>query len=201
MSTDFVLKLASTSPTRREMLEKAGVAVTCHAPLVDEDMIKAALLAEGAPPRDIADQLAEAKARKIGQKFPDSVTLGADQVLELEGQVFSKPESPEEALDHLKRLAGKTHKLHSAGVVYEGGKPVWRHISEARLTMRAASPAYLADYVQRNWPGIGGSVGAYRIEEEGIRLFERIDGDHFTILGLPLIPLLGWFGTRGFIAS
>ena len=183
------------------MLEKAGVAVTCHAPLVDEEMLKEALLAERATPRDIADRLAEAKARKVSNKFPDGVTLGADQTLELDGTILSKPQDPDDALDQLTRMAGRTHKLHSAAVVYEAGKPVWRHISEARLTMRAASHGYLIDYVQRNWPAIGGSVGAYRIEEEGVRLFERVEGDHFTILGLPLMPLLGWFGTRGFIAS
>ena len=183
------------------MLEKSGVAVTCHAPLVDEDLIRDAMLAEGAKPRDIADALAEAKARKIGGKFPDGLTLGCDQVLDLDGAMFSKPGSPEDAIDHLSRLSGKMHRLHSAAVVYEDGKPVWRHISEARLYMREVSAAYLSDYVRRNWPGIGQSVGAYKIEEEGVRLFTRIEGDHFTILGLPLLPLLGWLGVRGLIET
>ena len=183
------------------MLEKSGVAVTCHAPLVDEDLIRDAMLAEGAKPRDIADALAEAKARKIGGKFRDGLTLGCDQVLDLDGAMFSKPGSPEDAIDHLSRLSGKMHRLHSAAVVYEDGKPVWRHISEARLYMREVSAAYLSDYVRRNWPGIGQSVGAYKIEEEGVRLFTRIDGDHFTILGLPLLPLLGWLGVRGLIET
>jgi septum formation protein len=183
------------------MLEKAGVAVICHAPRVDEGLIRDSLLAEGARPRDIADALADAKARKIGQKFPDGVTLGCDQVLDLAGKMFSKPETPDEAMSQLTELAGQAHLLHSAAVVYEGGKPVWRHISEARLYMREASGDYIADYVRRNWPAISGSVGAYRIEEEGVRLFHRIEGDHFTILGLPLMPLLGWLGIRGLIAT
>ncbi|MEO8529776.1 MAG: Maf family protein [Deltaproteobacteria bacterium] len=198
---DFDLKLASTSVTRREMLEKAGVAVTCHAPRVDERMIRDAMLAEGATPRDIADALAEAKARKIGSKFPTGLTLGADQVLDLKGKLFSKPETPEAAIAQLSELRGEMHSLFSAAVIYEDGKPVWRHISEARLYMRDVSTDYISDYVGRNWPGIGASVGAYKIEEEGVRLFHRIDGDHFTILGLPLLPLLSWFGVRGLIAS
>jgi len=197
----FELKLASTSATRREMLEKAGVAVICHAPRVDEDLIRDSLLSEGASPRDIADALAEAKARKIGLKFPDGLTLGCDQVLDLQGKLFTKPETPDDAIRQLTELAGNSHVLYSAAVVYEGGKPVWRHISEARLYMREASRDYITDYVRRNWPAISGSVGAYRIEEEGVRLFHRIEGDHFTILGLPLMPLLGWLGIRGLIAT
>jgi septum formation protein len=183
------------------MLEKAGVAVTCHAPRVDEDMIRDAMLAEHAKPRDIADALAEAKARKVGQRFPEGLALGADQVLDLDGQTFAKPATQEDAVDQLAALNGKMHSLHSAAVVYEDGKAVWRHITEARLYMRDLSADYRGDYVRRNWPGIGGSVGAYRIEEEGIRLFHRIDGDHFTVLGLPLMPLLGWLGVRGLIET
>lgn len=195
------LILASTSPTRLQMLRAAGLTVEAVAPRVDEASIRDALLAEGAHPRDIADALAEMKARKVAEKRPEDVVLGCDQVLALDRETFAKPETPELARDQLRRLRGKSHKLLSAIVVYENAKPVWRHIAEARLTMHAISDAYLEDYVTRNWDSIRHSVGGYKIEEEGVRLFSAISGDHFTILGLPLLPLLAWAGTRGMIAA
>ncbi len=192
--------LASTSSTRLQLLRAAGLAVEAVAPRVDEDAAKAALLAEGARPRDIADALAEMKARKVADRRPGDLVLGCDQVLELDGVIFSKPGSMDEARDHLRRLSGKSHRLLSAIVAYENGEPVWRHVAEARLTMHAISDSYLDDYVQRNWESIRHSVGGYKIEEEGVRLFSAITGDHFTILGLPVLPLLAWAGTRGMIA-
>lgn len=192
--------LASTSSTRQQMLRAAGVAFTPASPRVDEGMVRDALIAEGAGPRDIADALAEMKARKVAEKNPTSLVLGCDQVLALDRELFSKPETPEEARDQLRRLRGKTHKLLSAIVAYEDAEPVWRHVAEARLTMHQISDAYLEDYVARNWDSIRHSVGGYRIEEEGVRLFSAIAGDHFTILGLPLLPLLAWLGTKGMIA-
>ncbi len=192
--------LASTSPIRLQMLTAAGLSVEAIAPRVDEAAIRDAMVAEGAQPRDIADALAEMKARKVSDKRPSDLVLGCDQVLSLDGQIFSKPQTPAEACDHLHQLRGKTHRLHSAVVAYENAQPVWRHTAEARLTMHQSSDSYLDDYVARNWDSIRHSVGGYKIEEEGVRLFSAISGDHFTILGLPLLPLLAWAGTRGMIA-
>lgn len=192
--------LASSSPTRLQMLRAAGLTVDAIAPRVDEASIRDALVAEGAHPRDIADALAEMKARKVAEKNPGALVLGCDQVLALDRQTFAKPETPDEARAQLRQLRGRSHKLLSAIVAYENAQPVWRHVAEARLTMHAISDAYLDDYVTRNWDSIRHSVGCYKMEEEGVRLFSAISGDHFTILGLPLLPLLAWMGTRGMIA-
>jgi septum formation protein len=192
--------LASSSSTRLQMLQAAGLTVDAIAPRVDESSIRDSLVAEGAHPRDIADTLAEMKARKVAEKHPDALILGCDQVLALDRQTFAKPETQDEARAQLRQLRGQSHKLLSAIVAYENAQPVWRHVAEARLTMHAISDAYLDDYVARNWDSIRHSVGCYKIEEEGVRLFSAITGDHFTILGLPLLPLLAWLGTRGMIA-
>jgi septum formation protein len=192
--------LASTSPTRLQMLRAAGLDPIPIAPRVDEAAIRDALTAEGAPPRDIADTLAEMKARKVAEKHPADLVLGCDQVLALDRQTFAKPETSDDARAQLRQLRGKTHKLLSALVVYENAEPVWRFVGEARLTMHPISDAYLDDYVTRNWDSIRHSVGCYKVEEEGVRLFSAITGDHFTILGLPLLPLLAWAGNRGMIA-
>lgn len=192
--------LASTSVTRQAMLNAAGIGFSAVAPRVDEVLIRDALVAEGAHPRDIADTLAEMKARKVAEKHRSALVLGCDQVLALDWQCFAKPETPEEARGQLRQLRGKTHKLLTAIVAYENAEPVWRHVAEARLTMHQISDGYLDDYVARNWDSIRHSVGGYKIEEEGVRLFSAIQGDHFTILGLPLLPLLAWLGTKGIIA-
>lgn len=194
------ITLASTSPIRLQLLRAAGLSVDTVAPRVDESATRDALLAEGAKPRDIADALAEMKARKVAEKGTMGLVLGCDQVLDLEGVILSKPETADQARDHLRQLRGRSHKLISAVVAYENAEPVWRHVAEARLTMHQISDAYLDDYVSRNWDSIRHSVGGYKIEEEGVRLFSAITGDHFTILGMPLLPLLAWMGTRGMIA-
>lgn len=194
------LILASTSPTRLQMLHAAGLDPTAIAPRVDEAGIRDALVGDGAHPRDIADALAEMKSRKVAERQPDALVLGCDQILSLDHEVFAKPASVDDARTQLQRLRGKTHKLFSAAVAYENAEPVWRTVSEARLTMHHFSDAYLDAYLARNWDAVRHSVGGYRIEEEGVRLFSAIHGDHFTILGLPLLPLLAWMGTRGMIA-
>ncbi|MEZ5911125.1 MAG: Maf family protein [Paracoccaceae bacterium] len=195
------LILASGSEIRAALLQNAGLTVERLPARIDEDAIKAALQAEGAPPRDIADALAEAKARKVAVRRPDAMVLGCDQVLEFNGALLSKPGSQDEARRQIAMMRGKTHRLLSAAVLYHAGEPVWRHVGTVRLTMRDVTDPYLHDYVFRNWPGIGQSVGGYKLEEEGVRLFARIEGDYFTVLGLPLIELLNYLGQRGFIAS
>lgn len=193
----IALVLASSSAIRRKLLENAGVEVVVSPPRIDEDALQSALVAEEAKPRDIADTLAEAKARKISSRHPAQLVLGCDQVLEHDGGILSKPDTPDEARAQLAALRGGTHRLLSAAVIYSDGKPLWRHVGIARLTMRAFSDAYLDDYVARNWDSIRHSVGAYKLEEEGVRLFTRIDGDYFTVLGLPLLELLAYLTLRG----
>jgi septum formation protein len=195
------LVLASGSATRAAMLRAAGLAFEAVVPRVDEEALKAALLAEEAGARDIADALAEMKAARVSGRRPEALVLGCDQTLSCDGRLFSKPASPGEAREQLRDLMGRTHKLHSAAVIYHGEEPVWRHVAEARLTMGRLSDEWLDGYVARNWDSLRHSVGGYRIEEEGVRLFAQIHGDHFTILGLPLLPLLSFLSMRGTIPS
>lgn len=195
------LTLASGSRIRAQLLQNAGLSVRIESPKVDEESIRAALEAEEARPRDVADVLAESKARKIALKHPGERVLGCDQVLEFDGIILNKPPTAEDARAQLSMLRGKTHRLLSAAVLYEDTAPVWRHVSTARLTMRDFSDAYLDDYIARNWPGIGESVGGYKLEEEGVRLFSVIQGDHFTILGLPLLELLNNLSLRKVIPA
>ncbi|MFY9318536.1 Maf family protein [Lentibacter algarum] len=189
--------LASGSAIRGQMLSNAGIAFEAIVPRVDEEMIKIALQAEKATPRDIADALAETKARKIGGKHPDKLVIGCDQVLDFDGQILSKPQTPEEAREQLKALRGKRHSLLSAVVVYHELEPLWRHVGQVRLYMRDISDSYLNEYVDRNWPSLQSSVGGYKLEEEGVRLFSRIEGDYFTILGLPLIEMINYLTASG----
>ncbi|KIC10248.1 septum formation protein Maf [Leisingera sp. ANG-M1] len=191
--------LASGSEIRAHLLRQACIEFETDVPRLDEEAIKAALLAEQAPPRDIADALAEAKARKISGKHPGKLVLGCDQVLDFEGKLLSKPTSEEVALAQLKEMCGKRHMLLSAAVIYRDGEPIWRHVGQVRLVMRKCSDAYLQDYVSRNWDSIRHAVGAYKLEEEGVRLFASIDGSYFNVLGLPLMELISYLGLQGVI--
>lgn len=191
------LILASASEIRRDLLVNAGLDITVQPARVDEDMIRDAMLAEQAGPRDIADTLAEMKARKIAEKNPGALVLGCDQVLDHKGALFSKPTDIDNARAQLKTLRASRHSLLSAAVLYEDGKPIWRHVGQARLTTRPYSDAFVDDYLARNWHSIRHCVGCYKLEEEGSRLFAQIDGSYFTILGLPLLELLNYLTLRG----
>ena len=193
--------LASASEIRATMLRNAGLDFNVRPGRVDEEAIRNSLEAEGASARDLADTLAEMKARKVSERDMDALVIGADQVLECEGRIFSKPETQDDAREHLKFLRGKTHRLLSAAVVCEGGTPIWRQVGTVRLTMHEVSDAMVEDYLGRNWESIRHAVGCYKIEEEGVRLFARIEGDFFHILGLPLIELLTWLRIRGDIPA
>lgn len=195
------LILASASSIRRSLLAQAGVPVEAIPARIDEEAIRAALQAEGAKPRDQADALAEMKARKLADRHTDAVVIGCDQVLEFHGDIWSKPDSPDAARAQLRALRGQTHRLFSAVVLYDRAEPVWRHMGEVRLTMRAFSDDWLEGYITRNWDEIQHCVGGYQLESEGVRLFSAVDGDYFSVLGLPLVPLLNYLGQRGFIPA
>lgn len=198
---DTQLVLASSSEVRARLLRNAGLAVRCRPARIDEDAIRQAALGEGKRPRDLADMLAELKAVKISGKEPEFLVIGADQILECEGRILGKPGSREEAREQLAFLSGKTHRLYSAAVAVLDGQPVWRHVGKVSLTARALRPDFVGAYVDRNWDSIRHTVGCYMIEAEGVRLFSRIDGDFFHILGLPLIELLTWLTNRGDITT
>ena len=191
------LILASTSEVRASLLRNAGVIAEVVPARIDEDAVKQSMVAELAKPRDIADALAEAKARKVASKGNSGLVLGCDQVLDFEGAIISKCGSKEEAIALLRRMRGKRHSLLSAAVLYDELKPVWRHVGQVRIMMRDASDEYIVDYVARNWESIRYSVGGYKLEEEGVRLMSRVDGDYFTVLGLPLVELLSYLTLRG----
>ncbi len=199
MPQEFIL--ASGSSIRAQLLRAAGVPHRIDVPRIDEDSVRAALKAEDAPPRDVADTLAEMKARRISDRFPGALVLGCDQVLAIDREVLGKPEDIEQARAQLNLLRGRKHMLLSAAVLYEDGAPLWRHVGTARLHMRGISDAYRDDYLTRNWDSIRHSVGGYKLEEEGVRLFTHIEGDHFTILGLPLLELLNHLALKGYIPS
>lgn len=191
--------LASASATRAEMLRAAGLAVETMPARIDEAMVKAAMCAEAAPPRDIADKLAELKALRASQRHPGRLVLGADQVLVADGTLFAKPAGRDEARAQLRSLRGRTHRLLSAAVIADTGTVVWRHLGSARLTMRPFTEVFLEDYLDRLDDLAFASVGCYQLEGLGAQLFSRVDGDFFTVLGLPLLETLGYLRARGML--
>ncbi|MGJ8546138.1 MAG: Maf family protein [Sulfitobacter sp.] len=189
--------LASGSAIRHQLLTQAAVAHEVILPRIDEESVKQALQAENAAPRDIADTLAEMKARKISEKHPEALVIGCDQVLDLNGQMLNKPETPQEARDQLIQMSGNRHILLSAAVICQAGKPLWRHIGQVRMLMRQSSDTYIDSYIEKNWDQIRHCVGAYQLEGEGVRLFTKVEGDYFHVLGLPLLELLAYLTLRG----
>lgn len=192
--------LASGSAARAAMLRAAGVAFRVVKPRVDEEAAKASLRADGLGPRALADALAELKALSVSRVEPGLV-IGADQVLELEGATFDKPDDRAAAAAHLRRLRGRAHTLISAVVVARDGTALWREVRTAKLRMRAFSDAFLESYLDEMGPAAFASVGAYQAEGLGAQLFESIEGDWFTVLGLPLLPLLGFLREHQAVAT
>jgi septum formation protein len=194
------LLLASASPTRRLLLERVGIAFGVVAPKVDERAAELPLLDEEATPAEIAAALALAKARAVSQHHPDDIVIGADQTLDFGGVSLSRPESLESARRQLLTLAGGTHWLRSAVVCVQGESVLWQHMASAEMVMRPLSPEDVGRYLAEIGDDAMASVGAYQIEGPGIRLFERIEGDYFAILGLPLLPLLTFLRSAGAIS-
>ncbi|MGB3537114.1 MAG: Maf-like protein [Mesorhizobium sp.] len=191
--------LASSSPFRKALLVNAGVAVDAVPASVDERALEAPLQGSGVSPEDVALVLAEAKAVDVSEKKPGALVLGCDQTLSLGDEVFHKPADMEGARRHLLALSGKTHQLNSAAVLVRDGVVLWRHVGIANLTMRRLDPAFIGRHLARVGDKALASVGAYQIEGEGIQLFEKIDGDYFTIVGLPLLAVLAELRKSGAI--
>jgi len=195
------LILASASPIRARLLQQAGLTFDVEPARIDEAALRDSMQAEGAGPRDIADALAEYKAQRIANRRPEALVLGCDQVLVLKGRILGKPTDRNDARARLQELRGQQHSLLSAAVLFDGGRPIWRHVSEASLYMRDFSDSFLDWYMSEKNYEILETVGGYAIEDLGIRLFDRIEGDYFGILGLPLLELLTVLGRRGDIPA
>ncbi len=193
------LILASQSASRRAMLDAAGVpyrAVPAH---LDERGLEQSLA--GSPPDEIAQQLAVAKARAVAEEHPGALVLGSDSLVEVDGCRFDKPASREQAAEHLRFFSGKAMCLHSAAALVRGDSVVWRFGAVAVLSVRPLSDAFIADYLGHEWPAVADCVGVFRIEARGVQLFDSIDGDHFTVLGMPLLPVLGALREQGILPS
>lgn len=181
------------------MLEHVGIAFESVPARIDEESIRAALEAENATPRDVADALGEYKARKVQEKRPDAIVLGSDQVLAFQGRVLGKPSGREAAVAQLTALQGKQHQLLSSAVIYVDGEPIWRSVGQVRMSMHALDGPAIERYLDRAWPEVLGSVGAYHAEGYGARLFSRIDGDWFSVLGMPLLDVCSYLRLRGWL--
>jgi septum formation protein len=193
----LALILASSSAIRRQMLDAAGVEYEAVPSNVDEASAKAEFNAPG----EIAECLAQAKANDVGARRPEDWVIGSDSVVSVEGRLFDKPESREQAADHLRFFSGKAMMLTSAVALAHSGNAGWSHVENAELHMRPLSAEFIANYLDAEWPDVGYCVGVFRLEGRGVQLFDRIAGDHFTILGMPLIPLLGALRERGLLQS
>ena len=192
------LLLASTSPIRGTLLANAGVAHGVQRPEVDEAVLKRGFTGSDA---ELATALAEAKALSVSRSRREALVIGADSIVSVEGRRFSKPGGRQEAAEHLGFLSGRTMELTSAVALAHGDSVEWRHASRAQLKVRPLSEQFIAGYLDEDWPEVSYCVGVFRLEGLGVQLFGAIDGDHFTILGLPLLPLLGALRERGALPS
>lgn len=195
------LILASTSQVRRTLLTQAGVAHMVEASPIDEAEVKDALRAEGATVSMVAETLAELKAQRVSRRHPGAFVIGADSMLDCDGVWFDKPGDRVAAHENLRALSGKTHQLVSSVAVLNSGNRLWHHTEVAKLKMRPLSDQFITDYLDEAGDDVLHSVGVYQLEALGAQLFERIDGDYFTVLGLPLLPLLGFLRNHGFVPS
>lgn len=193
----MTLILASTSPIRRAMLRDAGIDFQCLPPGVDEAAIKSGEPDSAA----LAAKLARAKAEAVSKARPDSWVIGSDSIVSVEGRLFDKPADRAEAAEHLRAFSGKAMTLTSAVALAIGGAANWCEVDQARLKVRELGERFIADYLDSEWPEVGYCVGVFRLEGRGVQLFELIQGSHFTILGMPLLPLLGALRQRGVIAA
>jgi septum formation protein len=192
-----MIVLASASAARRHMLQQAGVTLAVDIAAVDEEAVKLGLWQETRNPARPAELLAELKATRVSARHPGALVVGADQMLDCDGRWFDKPASPEQAREQLKALRNKTHRLTSAVAAVRDGHTLWRHTGSARLTMRNFTDRFLDEYLAAAGSAVLGSVGAYQLEGLGAQLFLAIEGDFFTILGLPLLPLLDFLRENG----
>jgi septum formation protein len=184
-----MIVLASQSASRKAMLSAAGVVFTARPAHLDERSIEASMV--GAPSGEIARGLAVAKALAVSREDPGALVLGSDSLVEVAGRRFDKPASREDAAAHLRFFSGKAMQLHSAAALARGGEAVWQHDAMALLQVIDLSDAFIETYLDAEWPAVAGCVGVFRLEARGVQLFERIEGDHFTVLGMPLLPVLG----------
>jgi len=191
------LILASTSESRRRLLGEAGLRFDIEAPGVDEEEVKRSLTTQRAPPQQVAEALAALKACRVSSRHPSALVIGGDSTLACNGRLFDKPPTIPAARTQLLALRGQTHDLISSVVVAKGGARIWHHTEKARLTMKSFDEAFLDAYLAQAGESVTTSVGAYRLESIGAHLFSRVDGDYFTILGLPLLPLLSFLAGHG----
>jgi septum formation protein len=202
LSTGFfhvmALILASSSPIRRALLDQAGVAHSVEPADVDEEGLRSGREASDS---ELALALAEAKALRVSTGRPGDWVIGGDSIVSVEGRRFAKPRDRHDAADHLRSFSGKIMHLVSAVALARNGSIDWNHVGEAALHVRPLSETFIADYLDREWPEVGYCVGVFRMEGRGVTLFDQVEGDHFTILGLPLLPLLGALRERGQLTS
>lgn len=196
-----LLILASESASRRALLAASGLRFETRPARVDESEIKAASRVSGLSAVDCAMALAETKALRVGGRDPEALVIGADQILVCEGQRFDKPRDRDEARSHLLALRGRSHELVTAVVCWRDGRAIWRHVARPRLEMRHASDSFIETYLAAEGDEVTSTVGAYRLEGLGMQLFDRISGEHAAILGLPMLPLLGFLRQHGIVMS